>query len=102
MTIKLIRDRVPVDDGGREFAAVQGSGRIAFLFDKLHEETSEASEAWSAGDDGLVTELADCLEVLLALAEATGISEGAVEAARQAKLRERGGFTLGRLYELAD
>jgi predicted house-cleaning noncanonical NTP pyrophosphatase (MazG superfamily) len=102
VTAKLIRDRVPVDDGGREVGRVDGDERVVYLFDKLGEETLEAWHAWRDGDDKLVGELADCLEVLLALAEDAGIPWGAVEAARRAKHRERGGFALGRLYERAD
>jgi len=74
---------------------VQGDERIAYLLDKLHEEADEAREAWLADDEGLVTELADCWEVLLALAEGTGIGWTAVYNARQAKLLKRGGFTQG-------
>lgn len=99
MRIKLIRDRVPVNDGGREVGQAQERERIAYLFDKLHEEANEAAEAWLLEDGGLVTELADCWEVLLALAEATGIGWPAVNNARQTKVLERGSFTLGRLYE---
>jgi predicted house-cleaning noncanonical NTP pyrophosphatase (MazG superfamily) len=102
MTVKLIRDRVPVDDGGQEIGRVEGRELLLRLFDKLQEETLEAWHAWRDGDDELVVELADCLEVLHALAEGAGIPWGAVEAARRAKHRERGGFALGRLYERTD
>jgi hypothetical protein len=61
-TIKLIRDRVPVDDSGRLVGHVHGDERIAYLFAKLHEETDEAREAWLAGGEGLESELADCWE----------------------------------------
>jgi predicted house-cleaning noncanonical NTP pyrophosphatase (MazG superfamily) len=99
MTVKLIRDLVPVDDGGREIGRAEGRERVARPFDKLHEETGEAHEAWLLDDPGLVGELADCLEVLRALAAGVGIPWSAVEAARRVKHRERGGFTRGRLYE---
>jgi predicted house-cleaning noncanonical NTP pyrophosphatase (MazG superfamily) len=102
MTIKLIRDRVPVDDGGQVVGHVHGCERVVYLFSKLEEEILEAWHAWRDGDKGLVTELADCLKVLLALAEGTGIGWAAVDSARQRKALERGGFTLGRLYERSD
>jgi predicted house-cleaning noncanonical NTP pyrophosphatase (MazG superfamily) len=82
----LIRDRVPVDDGGRLVGHVHRDERIAYLFAKLHEEADEAREAWLAGGEGLEFELADCWEVLLALAEATGVGRREVYHARQRKI----------------
>jgi predicted house-cleaning noncanonical NTP pyrophosphatase (MazG superfamily) len=86
---------VPVSYGGREVGRVEGAERIDRLFDKLDEEGAEAREAWRT-DEGLLLELADCLEVLGALIVACGFSWDQVEKARAAKAQERGGFTLGR------
>jgi len=91
---KLIRDKLP--------AMMRAQGLTVFsrhlddaeflvrLKDKLVEEAREAQAAGSRAD--LIDELADLREVMLALAHASGISDGEIEARRLAKHAERGGF----------
>ncbi|MBU2029438.1 MAG: nucleoside triphosphate pyrophosphohydrolase [Alphaproteobacteria bacterium] len=64
---------------------------------KLVEEAQEV-EAASAGE--LVEELADVLEVVMALAAAEGFDMAQIEAARLAKRAQRGGFD-GRVFNAA-
>jgi predicted house-cleaning noncanonical NTP pyrophosphatase (MazG superfamily) len=91
---KLIRDKLP--------AMMQAQGLSVFtrrlddleflarLKDKLVEEAGEAMAARSRAE--LIDELADLREVMLALAEASGIADSEVEARRLYKRQERGGF----------
>lgn len=71
---------------------------VAALKDKLREEAQEVHEAASAAE--LVDELADVMEVIHALASASGVSLDDVESRRQAKRTERGGFD-ARVYNAA-
>jgi predicted house-cleaning noncanonical NTP pyrophosphatase (MazG superfamily) len=91
---KLIRDRLPEIMRAAGLAVFERSlddqAFVAALKDKLVEETAEALAADSAED--LLGELADVMEVVLALGAAHGFSAAEVEARRLAKRRERGGF----------
>lgn len=85
---KLVRDKIPqiLDESGvvyETWTATEEEYK-AELIKKLIEETEEFSV------DGSAEELADVLEVILAL-KALPEYVG-VEAVRQAKLEERGGF----------
>lgn len=95
---KLIRDRLPEimrSQGQTLFERRLDDAEYAVeLKKKLLEE---AAEAVAAGPDSLIEELADVLEVVIALAEASGTSLSEVEASRLAKRAERGGFS-GRVY----
>ncbi|MFC4639164.1 phosphoribosyl-ATP pyrophosphohydrolase [Deinococcus hohokamensis] len=82
---KLVRDRIPELFGGVARPLGEADFRAA-LREKLREETQEFL------DSGDVTELADVLEVVYALAAQDGVSPAALEALRAAKARERGGF----------
>jgi predicted house-cleaning noncanonical NTP pyrophosphatase (MazG superfamily) len=91
---KLIRDRLPEIMRAAGLSVFERSlddqAFIAALKDKLVEETAEALAADSAED--LLGELADVIEVVLALGAARGFSAAEVEARRLAKRAERGGF----------
>ncbi len=91
---KLIRDHLPAimrAQGLAVFDRRLGEAEfIAALKDKLLEEAQEAHEAASPAE--LVDELADVMEVIQALASASGVNLDDVEARRQAKRAERGGF----------
>lgn len=91
---KLIRDRLPAimrAQGLAVFDRRLGDAEfVAALKDKLLEEAQEAHEAASPTE--LVDELADVIEVIHALASASGVSLDDIEARRQAKRAERGGF----------
>jgi len=88
---KLIRDRIP--------EIIEGKGEIPItcvlsddefkekLEEKLLEEVNEFLEK---ADD--VSELADILEVVYALAEVLGISKEELERIRAEKQQKRGGF----------
>lgn len=91
---KLVRDKLPRmmrDQGLAVFERrLDDAEFVAALKAKLVEEAAEAQEAATAAE--LVGELADVMEVIRALAEASGISLEDVEAHRLAKRAERGGF----------
>ena len=91
---KLIRDKLP--------AMMQAQGLTVFtrrlddaefivrLKAKLVEEAGEAQGARDRAE--LIDELADVREVMLELAQASGIGEDEIETRRLAKRAERGGF----------
>ena len=91
---KLIRDRLPAimrAQGLQVFdRRLNDAEFIAALKDKLLEEAQEVGAATSQAD--LIDELADVMEVIAALADASGVPLQAVEERRQAKRAERGGF----------
>lgn len=91
---KLIRDRLPQmmrSQGLAVFDRRLGDEEfVAALKDKLLEEAQEAREATSPAE--LADELADVMEVILALTQASGLSLDEIEARRIAKRAERGGF----------
>ncbi|MDO8899960.1 MAG: nucleoside triphosphate pyrophosphohydrolase [Phenylobacterium sp.] len=98
---KLIRDGLPQmmrDQGLTVFChPLEDADFLAALKAKLVEEAQEAARAAPAD---LLEELADVSEVMGALIAAAGLSAEAVEAARLAKRRQRGGFD-GRIYNRA-
>jgi predicted house-cleaning noncanonical NTP pyrophosphatase (MazG superfamily)/NTP pyrophosphatase (non-canonical NTP hydrolase) len=89
---KLVRDRIPDiirADGLDPVTSIAGPAEYAArLRDKLGEEVAE----FLASCDG-PAELADILEVIYALAAATGTSRDALEALRAAKASRNGAFT---------
>ena len=91
---KLIRDRLPSimrAQGLKVFdRRLNDAEFVAALKDKLLEEAHEVGAAADKTD--LIDELADVMEVIAALAEASGVPLQAVEERRQAKRDERGGF----------
>ena len=91
---KLIRDRLPAimrAQGLQVFdRRLNDAEFIVALKDKLLEEAQEVGAATSQVD--LIDELADVMEVIAALADASGVPLQAVEERRQAKRAERGGF----------
>ncbi|WP_265295422.1 nucleoside triphosphate pyrophosphohydrolase, partial [Streptomyces sp. SHP 1-2] len=91
---KLVRDRIPeiiAADGREPITYVASPGEYhRRLREKL---TEEVAEFLSADDAVALGELADVLEVVHALAMSLGIDSVALEELRQAKKRERGGFT---------
>ncbi|HEX4199464.1 MAG TPA: nucleoside triphosphate pyrophosphohydrolase [Caulobacteraceae bacterium] len=99
---KLIRDRLPeiMRQAGLSVfeRRLDDAEFVQSLKTKLAEETAEAREAGSAEE--LLGELADVMEVVLALAAAHGFAAADIEARRLAKRIERGGFD-GRVYNAA-
>jgi predicted house-cleaning noncanonical NTP pyrophosphatase (MazG superfamily) len=91
---KLIRDKLPEIMRAAGLSVfdrrLDEEAFVAALKDKLIEETAEAVAADSAED--LLGELADVMEVVLALGAVHGFSAADVEARRLAKRAERGGF----------
>ena len=98
---KLIRDRLPEIMRGQGLAVfdrrLDDAEFVVALGEKLVEEAHEARLA-SPGE--IAGELADVLEVVHALAQVHCLSLQDVEAARQAKRAERGGFD-ARVYNAA-
>jgi uncharacterized protein len=97
---KLVRDRVPevLRRAGVEPVthAAEDSEYFDRLIDKLREETGELAAHASA------EELADILEVVVALGEALGLSEDAIERVRADKAKERGRFSKRIVLERTD
>ncbi len=95
---KLVRDQIPAiiaADGGQPVTRVlDDAGYEAALRAKLLEE---AHEAQAAPDEQLVSELADVLEVLQALAAAHHMSWEDIVSEADRKRAERGGFD-GRIF----
>lgn len=87
---KLVRDHIPAiieQHGETPLTRTLAPGEYQdALRHKLHEEVAEFC---ASGD---LEELADILEVVYALAAVAGMSPGQLEAVRQRKLQERGGF----------
>jgi predicted house-cleaning noncanonical NTP pyrophosphatase (MazG superfamily) len=88
---KLVRDGIPEiirASGGRPVIRTVGADEYRELLRaKLSEEVQEFLDS-----DADPEELADILEVVLALAEDIGISWGELDKIRAAKAEERGGF----------
>ncbi len=95
---KLVRDRIPeiIEGSGKScITRILPQGRyLVALEAKLHEELAEYEESKS------MEELADLLEVMMAVAEARGYSFDEVEAIRREKAEKRGGFRQ-RIYLLS-
>ena len=90
---KLIRDKIPeiIRDAGKDYSIevmTENEYRKALLT-KLVEEAEEAVEAES---NKLNMELADILEVIEAIMDAYKISEDHVQAIKEKRREERGGF----------
>ena len=87
---KLVRDRIPeiIEGSGKTCATrlLPQAEYLAALDTKLTEELAEYQA------DKSMEELADLLEVMMAVAEARGHSFAEVEAIRRAKAEKRGGF----------
>lgn len=87
---KLVRDRIPeiIEQSGKTCitSILSAEEYLAMLDEKLSEELAEYQQ------DKSMEELADLLEVLMATAKARGSSFEEVEAIRQKKAAERGGF----------
>ena len=87
---KLVRDKIPeiIRKSGKEpeIRILEYQEYTACLHQKLDEEVAEFHQ------DRNVEELADILEVVLALAADLGISREMLEAAYNQKHQQRGGF----------
>lgn len=91
---KIVRDQCTEQliEAGIEVEerSLDRAGTSRYIKEKLVEEAKEVVEAKSLQE--VTEELADVLEVVKAVARFHGISESAVEEARQAKRKRRGGF----------
>ena len=87
---KLVRDRIPeiIAMSGKEcvYTILEDEEYLAMLDQKLNEEMAEYQQ------DKSMEELADLLEVMMAVAKARGYAWEAVEIIRRAKQEKRGGF----------
>ena len=94
---KLVRDKIPeiIENSGKhcETRILADEEYLQFLREKLLEEVAEYRES------GSHEELADILEVVYALAAATGCDENTLNAIRTEKAQKRGGFTKKILLE---
>jgi predicted house-cleaning noncanonical NTP pyrophosphatase (MazG superfamily) len=92
---KLVRDRIPEiikSRGGKAVTHYAGTKEYGTkLREKLLEEASELVKA--KGKKASVEEIADVLEVVLAIGAFLKISPSAIEKVRSKKRKERGGFT---------
>lgn len=98
---KLVRDRIPklVAAEGRKpvVKKLSGDALKKALYDKLAEEHEELLAASST--DEACEELADMLEVLIAIAAQNGCDEATLMEIAARKRAERGGFDEGLFYE---
>jgi predicted house-cleaning noncanonical NTP pyrophosphatase (MazG superfamily) len=94
---KLVRDRVPAIllAGGRKSVTrtVHGAELLKALRAKIDEEVAEYDTA--IDDEHAATELADLLEVVMAIAKRRGYGEAAIQQLRADKAARRGAFDLG-------
>jgi predicted house-cleaning noncanonical NTP pyrophosphatase (MazG superfamily) len=94
---KVVRDNVPsqIADRGEysEIVRLVGEALLLALRRKLVEEALEVLDATSGTE--LITELADVMEVVKAIASAIPVSNEQLEEERIHKLRKRGGFKEG-------
>ena len=90
---KLVRDHIPaiIEASGRKAITrtLRGMELIDALAEKLNEEVTEFQRSRST------EELADILEVVRALGEHLGVTADELEAVREKKAVERGGFSEG-------
>ncbi len=91
---KLVRDRIPeiIREAGDDavFRVLDDDDYVCALTDKLREETAELVAA--DGEDEVIGEIADVMEVLRTLAAAHGVAWTHVESVASAKRAARGGF----------
>jgi predicted house-cleaning noncanonical NTP pyrophosphatase (MazG superfamily) len=94
---KLVRDGIPALLARKGLVVVvsrlSGGKFRRALREKLIEEAGELSKA--RGRKKVLNELADCSEVLRAIAKSEKVTMAAVERVRRAKLKKRGGFQRG-------
>ena len=87
---KLVRDRIPeiITNSGKRCvcSVLDEESYLSMLDEKLNEELAEYQESKS------MEELADLLEVMMAVAKARGSSFDELEAIRADKAAKRGGF----------
>lgn len=87
---KLVRDKIPqiiMDDGKKPITRILSDEEYLVELDKkLNEEIAEYQE------DKSIEEMADVLEVLLAICEARGYSVQQLMEVRNKKREKRGGF----------
>jgi predicted house-cleaning noncanonical NTP pyrophosphatase (MazG superfamily) len=92
---KLVRDRIPeiIESKGQTAVTriLDGDSFFEALKRKLSEEVKEYLET------GSIEELADILEVVFTLSSHQGYTPDKLEAIRQSKCQERGGFS-GRVH----
>ena len=97
---KLVRDNIPeiIENSGKrcETRVLSDEEYLQFLQEKLLEEVAEYRES------GSHEELADILEVVYALATATGCTEDTLNTIRQEKAQKRGGFSKRILLETVE
>ena len=97
---KLVRDKIPeiIESDGKKCVtrALSQEECLKELSRKLDEEVQEYHES---GDH---EELADILEVVYALATATGCAEDALNTIRREKAQKRGGFSKRILLETVE
>ena len=94
---KLVRDRVPAIllAGGRKSVTrtIHGAELQKALRAKWDEEIAEYDAV--SDDAQAAVELADLLEVIMAMAKQRGYSEAQIQEMRSAKAAQRGAFDLG-------
>ena len=91
MSGKLVRDRIPELFGGQAVRLRDDAAYFGALRAKLSEETGAYLAAVTA--PRRQAELADVLEILLALAEQEELTPAELEGLRAAKAAERGTFS---------
>lgn len=103
MSVKLIRDKIPeiIKESGAsanisQEPSLSFSEEVHLLHSKLIEETAElimASQPFAYKADKAAEEMADIIEVILALADVLLVDRTKIEKTRLSKLEKRGGFS---------
>jgi len=91
---KLVRDRIPeiIEQSGKS-ATLRQLDADEFKLALRAKALEEAQELANAGDDELLSELADLEEVIETILHAYDFTRDQLNAARQRKSDERGAFT---------
>lgn len=91
---KLVRDRIPeiIERDGKRLSTriLDEDEYVSYLNEKLKEELAEYLKCEETKDQ--IEELADMLEVILALAEVKGVSQDELDSLRRQKAETRGAF----------
>jgi predicted house-cleaning noncanonical NTP pyrophosphatase (MazG superfamily) len=95
-TGKLVRDLIPnfISDSGKNpvICEISGEDHLAALKLKVIEEANELA---TSSDSNALEEVADVLEVLLAITDQMNASWEAIERLAEVKRSQRGGFNGG-------
>ena len=101
---KLVRDRIPEiiesKGGTPKYSVLSANDYSSALQEKLIEEARELREAGEKED--ILSELSDVAEIIRSIVKNSGFTMEEVEARREKKYAERGGFEKALFLEYVD